>query len=392
MHRLLLFCLTALIVVVSAPAQPVSKQARFVSVHPGDTDTTFIHQTPDVLVFTSASGTRTVSLPGTVLSVQPSQAGAFVGVIGLTTERASEPTQITLQVYGYDGSLRYTHRMLHAPDEPLPIVAVDDRSGAVAFGLPATGEVVLLGANGQEQLRTYLFDDAPYALERSLLLAFSADGATLAVAAMRAPAHPARSGRPGNTHLLALGPDGTIRWRRSLPQQALHALSVSDDGRWIGVSTYDAYAPGGIVWQSQLFTPAGEQAFSVPAGFVKMRVAADADVALLIDKRKVAAYDLQDGSLRYAMTPPAPEKLILDAALHPDGEAAVLLLGEVSWEPVYRAPSSVHLDADGRTVATQSWEAAQPYAPRLWQHTGTTGVDILLDTRVESIAWKPTDR
>ena len=316
-------------------------------------------------------------------------------------------TSVELHVYGEGDALRYSKQISHSYDEPLPTVAVHDASGAAAYGNPATSTLVLLDASGAELMRTRLFGDVPYSLEKGLLLAYSPTGESIAVAAMRAPAgSAANAGSNGgaapaeaakgnseggaNAVLFLFSSDGTLLWKRPLQHPSVQGLAFSDDGAHVAVSSYDGYAAGGPSFGTSLVTIGGQTAFAVDVGFERGAFA-NGEV-LLLTSRQAAAYDLASGTQVFQYRPDERGVQIIDGVIGPAvrqaDDAYVLLLGRSSYtDGAFRfyQPRLARLSAGGAVQSTAALEAPLPRKVRL--RAGPDGLAIAADEQIAFVPW-----
>ena len=346
-------------------------------------------------------------------------AGLLVLPIYTGTARAQEAdthaldvrdTSVELRVYDGGDALRYSKQIPHSYDEPLPTVAVHDASGAAAYGNPATSTFVLLDASGAELMRTKLFDDVPYSLEKGLLLAYSPTGESIAVAAMRAPAgsaattgshggaSPAEAAKANsnggaNAVLFLFSSDGTLLWKRPLRYPSVQGLTFSDDGAHLAVSSYDGYAAGGPTFETSVVTIDGQAAFTTDVGFERA-VFAEGEV-LLLTSRQAAAYDVASGMQVFQYRPEERGVQIIDGAIRPTQPAAqqtddtyVLLLGRSSFtDGAFRfyQPSLARVAATGEVLSAVALEAPLPRKVRL--RAGPDGLAIAADEQIAFVPW-----
>ncbi|NBC18962.1 MAG: hypothetical protein GVY18_16800 [Bacteroidetes bacterium] len=313
-------------------------------------------------------GRQSVPLGGALVHSVTSSTGRFLGL--LTEPDATDQPDaraLRLLVVRHDGALRYTHVLPRTPDAPRPVLAVSDRTGAVAYGDPARGEVVLLDGDGREVARVRLFEEAPYTLERTLLLSFSPDGRHLAVAAMREAARPGAV-LTDNVRIWLYRTDGTVRWRRTVPEPALHALAVSPAADRVAVATLDAYADGGMVRRTRFFAGDGTPQGTLPMLFARASFAEDRPLVWLASARQVIGYDLATRRTLFTEAVESTPIRVLDVALHPDGTQGLVLQGAPRFEGgrfVVRDLQARYLNSDGALLGRLVLDDAVGPAPRL---------------------------
>ncbi|HMB92768.1 MAG TPA: hypothetical protein VKP65_18095, partial [Rhodothermales bacterium] len=231
--RLLSALWLALFVVLPGAAQDTLLQPAEVRSHPAGSlpvanlSSGFLFAMPDALLADGALW----SFDGSVLRVQTAEAAT-----GLLTVSSEKNGTQAFQFYTATPDLAWSlrHARLLPPDTPGPVFTVG-AAGQVAYVLPATATLVLLGAQGEVVQETALFKDAPYTLERTVLLATQPRTGNVLVAAMRQSSHLADGGE--QAVLFCYDPWGALLWKVELLLPSVHALSVDPQGRFIAVAS-----------------------------------------------------------------------------------------------------------------------------------------------------------
>lgn len=316
----------------------------------------------------SPEGRQVVSLGGSLVHSRTSSGERFLGIL-IESDATDQPDArvLRLQVLHHEGTLRYEHILPRTHDAPRPVLAVNDRTGAIAYGHPARSEVVLLDGDGREVVRVQLFEDAPYTLERTLLLSFSPDGQYLAVAAMREAARPGAA-LAENVRVWLYRADGTLRWQRTLPAPSLHALAVSPEAAWVAVATLDAYADGGMVRRTHFFAGDSTPQGTLPVLFAQASFTEDRRQVWLATSRRVVGYDLAAHHTLFTETVKPPASRVLDVVVHPGGTQGIVLQGTPRFEDgqfVYYDLQAHYLRSDGAMLERLAVGDAVGTAPRL---------------------------
>lgn len=269
------------------------------------------------LLIDPAGAARVVALDAPPVAVAVSPTAASVAAV------AAGDDGLRVTVLDAAGTRRLDAALARVPDAPTPALGLHD-DGTLVVGRVEDATLRWLRPGGASGQPVALFADAPYTLERNLLIAAVPGSDRTVVAVAERPAVP---GGDGRVALDAYDGEGRRLWRRMLPVPDLRALAVAPDGRRVFVAGFDAYAPGGVVERTFVVDPDGALQATIDRGFE--RAAFDDGGFVLADARGAARYE--DASAapvqRYA---PDADRLVFDVLTRADGTLAVLD-GTASW-------------------------------------------------------------
>jgi len=328
---------------------------------------------------------KTENLPGRVLSATASRQGRFLAVLAEETPGA----KASVRVFAADGQALVAIPIARHPDDPFPLIAVSDAAAATVLGFAATNELHFFDGDGQELRRLALFKPAAYDLETTLLLAFSADGERLAVAAMREAARPNHATASKNAALFLFRRDGTLLWQRTLALPSLEALAFSPGGQFIAVSTYDAYAGPEVIRRSTVFDLAGNDVLRLPHGFRQGQFGRDDSTLVVFTKNEIWQYRLPEATPQSHRKFLRKEGLIAAAAPAPNGQhLAVLRAHSVLRDGRFQftRPRLQVFDASGTLVSSREAANATLRAPFLLA-LPARGFALFLNDRIERFNW-----
>lgn len=267
------------------------------------------------LIFRSGSDVVRRQLRGRLIGVTAGASGDAVGAL----VRAADDS-LAIRVFTSGGDLLLERGLPARIDDSRPEVALADAGAALAYALPSTAQICFVGATGRDRCER-LFEDAEYATERSVRIAFSPDGRYLAVAAQREPARPDLPTDRANAALFLFDREGVLLWTAPLAEPSVRALAFAAEQ--IAVSTYDGHASPDIVAASQVFTPDAAEVLHVPVGANSFLLADDE--LMLVSRDGVASYSLETGLLRRQHRLGSQEMVVsADVA---DGEMVAVLVG-----------------------------------------------------------------
>lgn len=362
--------------------------AEWVGLHAA-APTTAVYRLGEQLLWQQADQVVARTVPGPVLHTAPSRLGAFLGVLA---GPSTADSTVRIQVYDRDGGLQADVAWPHAPDTPFPVMAVEEATGRLAVGHPATSEVAVFDAAGRERVRRRVFEDSVYDLEKSLRVVWLPEEEAFVVAALRAAVGPEQRAAD-NLHVVCFAADGRERWRFTPALPDLQALTLLADGdeRLIAVASYDAYAADGPVFQTQVLSPAGTERFRAMDGFEQAAYRASTQTLLLATRDAAVAYDLTAGTERFRFAPDDPEGLILDAALSEDGEAGLLMLSRSRFTPDgfrFEGAEAVRLGAAGQVRQVWSMAHDASFPPRLMQLDAPNEMGAVTAQATYRIPWR----
>ncbi len=351
---------------------------------------TAVFQLEDRLVWQREGRLVSRPLPGRILQVTPGHRRRHLGVL---VQPPPPDAAVRLQVYDEAGHLRADVAWPHEPDVPFPVMAVEEATGRFVAGQPATSEVVVYDAAGREQTRQRVFPEAEFDPEKSMALAWLPGQDAFVVAALRRAVAP--QGRPADhLQVVCYSAEGQERWRFVPALPDLQAMTVLADGDavFIAVATYDAYAAGGPVFQTQVLTPAGMERWRVPDGFERAAFHAESRTLLLVTRRSAAVHDLGTGALRYRFVPEDAAALMLDATLSSNGEEALLMLSRSRLAPDgfrYEGAEAVQLDAAGQVVHRWQMPHDAAHPPALVRLDAAGWPGAVTSGATYRLAWRP---
>ena len=194
-----------------------------------------------------------------VVQVQFSRQQRFLAALQFFDDRPGNGNRWLIQVFRNDGTIQTELSLPRYHDEPFPVLQVADSGERLYLIHPGTALLQVYDHRGRKLLDRPLFKEAPFDYERAVMMSLSADGESLAVAAMASAARPDHPAPQQNSRLWLLNRDGQVQWHMPLPERSLYALHLSASGRYVAIASYDSYAPGGMIRRIRIFDRNGRR-------------------------------------------------------------------------------------------------------------------------------------
>ena len=227
--------------------------------------------------------------------------GRYWGTAALSGDPAGD-RQLSIAVYEGAGTLRYRLERVQHYDDPLPLLRLSGRDGALLIARSSTGQVWFYDRRGALLREVELFPNLAYDLERIVALEVSANAKSVAVLAGKRGASPAGSDAPNPSaepHLFLFSAEGELRWQQPLNEYTPGALAVSPEGNYLAAAGYTIDVDGRITQRSVIYDRAGEIVMELPRRFELAYFSADEQFLLLTGKKSTQLIDLKSGAVRW---------------------------------------------------------------------------------------------
>lgn len=296
--------------------------------------------------------------------------GRYWGTASLSGDPAGE-RRLSITVYEGAGTLRYRMEQVQHEDDPLPLLRLSGRDGALIVSRSSTGQVWFYDQQGALAREVALFPDLAYDLERIVALEISADGNTVAVLAGKRGASPAGSEAPNPSaepHLFQFTSDGELRWRQPLNEYTPGALAISPGGNYLAATGYTVNVAGRITQRSVIYERDGTMTLEIPRRFEAAHFSADEQFLLLSDKKSAQLIDLPAGALRWERRISRETGQICAVRVANAAETAALLSAVSEYRPggfVFSDPRLEILDRNGALRQELTFPEAEFREPAL---------------------------
>lgn len=272
-------------------------------------------------------------------------------------------------------------------DEPRPELALN-YDGSAVIGRVPQNSLTILNSSGQQVNTIELFASNQYAFERSLKVAFAADGQSFYAAAMCLPAHPGNQLVQQNVRLVKFNLLGDEIWHLEFPEQALGGLQVDHRGGKLALYTYDAFTANGIKHATRIISSAGTILAKLDTGFRDAQFSRQGEILLISHKYRVAVYESASAKMLAQKKVQAPS-MVVSAVADKNGANFTMLTGVSKFENgrfIFVNNFLQKVSTDGEIRAKAALEKDLARETKLYP--GESGKIILADSRhIEQIEW-----
>ncbi len=318
---------------------------------------TIISVGEDQITWWKNSETRPFPLPEDVLKVISSKGGNYFAIVGLSPiseNNLKQSRTLRIEVYtaGQQEPLYTIERPLEY-DDPLPLIALSDRNGALIIGQNTTAALQFYNSEGRLLRTVRLFEGVGYDMERALQIDLTKDGKIAAVVAGKHGASPAGSNAPhpsAEPQLFLFSLQGVELWREPLPDFNTSAVAISDNGQYIAANSYTITIDGKLTKKTLVYDRSGNRIGKVDILFKRAAFSPDGKVLILADNHLATALNLETGNISWRYALPKKEGIITAVAVSNGGKISALLvayseLGEGTF--MFTHPRLIILNRDG---------------------------------------------
>lgn len=267
----------------------------------------------------------------------------------------------TVLFFNRSGQPRGSYQFSQHRDDPLPHIIFEARGEYLLLAFPATARLIFLQATGRVLREISLFREAPYANERPLFVAASADA--FIMLSQKVPSTTIKAVAPTLVYFSAKGEE---QWRRELPTGTAGGLAVSDDGNWIAANRYTVTGAR-VEATNAIFNFHGKQLTTIEGLFRCAVFAKNGNGLLLMDRRQLRAVDFRSGKALWQINLARRAEMFVDIAATAAHEKVFALVAENAFKEnrfVFEKARLVGFDNAGRQQ-TESTLPNQLIAPVL---------------------------
>ncbi len=282
----------------------------------------------------------------------PSRLGNYFAVVSQQSAGHTEKS-MSIQVFSQQGRLQYEIAWNQHFDESHPLLLLSDSDGALMMGQAASGRISFYDNAGQPLHHEDLFPDAFYDLERILAGDIASDGQIILLAGKRgaSPADAPVADPSAEPELLRYLPDGTLLWRRKLPENNAASVAISDDGEYIHAATYTVDMRGNVRKRSSLLARDGIEIASANILPKQQRFSPDSKFLLLAENQRVQLLSTQSGTKLWQQKIERKDGMVAAVSLADNAALAALFCASNTFsdgEFVFAQPHIKLLDAAGK--------------------------------------------
>ncbi|RMF60080.1 MAG: hypothetical protein D6748_04865 [Calditrichaeota bacterium] len=286
----------------------------------------------DQITWQRNSEIRRFTLPKDVLKVITSKGGNYFAIVRLSPlseQNLKESRALRIEVYTAGQEHLYTIERPLEYDDPLPLIALSDREGALVIGRNTTGELRFFNSEGKVLRTVRLFEGVGYDMERALQIDLTRDGEMAAVVAGKRGASPAGSNAPhpsAEPHLFLFSLQGVELWRTPLPDFNTSAVAISDNGQYIAANSYTITLGGKFTKRTLVYDRSGNEIGQANILFKRAAFSPDEKFLILADNHLATVMNLETGNIPWHYSLSKGEGMITAVAVSNGGEISALLV------------------------------------------------------------------